>query len=327
MAGDASRPPLLVICGPTATGKTEVGIEVALRVGGEILSADSMQVYRHMDIGTAKPTPQQRARVPYHLVDYVEPDEEYSVARYKEDAERTLARVRAEGKLPVMVGGTGLYIRAVVDQLDIPIAAPDWDLRRQLEEEAERHGADRLHAQLQAVDPAAAERIDARNVRRVVRALEVYLTTGQPFSSHHALDRRREAKYNLVAFGLTMERERLHRRIEARCNAMMAAGLLAEVQALVERGFGEGLTAMKGLGYRHLLDHLRGEWDLETAVATFKRDTRRYARRQLTWFRADARIQWLDVGGGTSEVTATIAQAAERLSRSTHTQPDAGTSS
>ena len=162
----------------------------------------------------------------------------------------------------------------------------------------------------------------------MVRALEVYLLTGRPFSSHHALDRRREAKYNLLAFGLTMERERLHARIEARCDAMMATGLLAEVQALVKLGYGEDLTSMKGLGYRHLLNHLRGRWDLETAVAMLKRDTRRYARRQLTWFRADARIEWLDVGGiSLAETAGIIAQAAEGLVRSTCTQPTTDTPS
>lgn len=322
MTADAPRPPLLLICGPTATGKTEVGIEVALRLGGEIVSADSMQVYRHMNIGTAKPTAQQRAHVPYHLIDYVEPDQEHSVARYKEDAERVMERLLAGGRLPVMVGGTGLYVRAVVDGLDFPMTAADWDLRRRLEAEAEQHGVEWLHAQLQAVDPAAAERIDARNVRRVVRALEVYLLTGRTFSSHHTLDRKRSAKYNLVAFGLTTEREALYRRIESRCDAMMAAGLLAEVRALLERGYGEGLIAMKGLGYRHLVDHLRGRWDLETAVATMKRDSRRYARRQLTWFRADARIEWLEVGSASrSDVADTIVRAAADLDRSTHTQP------
>jgi tRNA dimethylallyltransferase len=279
-----------------------------------------------MDIGTAKPTPSQRARVPYHLIDYVDPADEYSVARYKEDAERVVEHLVARGRLPVMVGGTGLYIRAVVDQLDLPIVAADWDVRRELEQEAQRHGAEWLHERLRSVDPTAAERIDARNVRRVVRALEVCLLTGRSFSSHHSLDRSGPGKYNLVAFGLGIEREELHRRIAARCDAMIAAGLLAEVRALLERGYSAGLAPMKALGYRHLIAHLSGEWDLETAVSMMKRDTRRYARRQLTWFRADDRIRWLDVATtGLAETARIIAEAMQSLDPSTCTRPHPGT--
>ena len=287
--------PLLAIVGPTAVGKTAVAVECCLALGGEIVSADSMQIYRHMDIGTAKPSPEERRGVPHHCLDLVEPDEEYSVARYQRDAEAAIADIHARGKLPVLCGGTGLYLQAVLHGLDLPIAAADWDLRNRLEDEAQRLGAEGLHERLRQVDPQAAARIHANNVRRVVRALEVYLLTGRPISSYHRLDRPPCAKYNVLAFGLNRPRTELYRRIDARVGAMMERGLLEEARWLVAHGYSEQLTSMKGLGYRQLTQHLRGELDLDAAVYLIKRDTRHYARRQLTWFRAEPLLQWLDL--------------------------------
>ena len=287
--------PLLVIVGPTATGKTAVAVECCLRLGGEIVSADSMQVYRHLDIGTAKPTPEERRGVAHHCLDLVEPDEEYSVARYRQHAEAAIADIHARGKLPVLCGGTGLYVKAVLYGLDLPIAAADWDLRKRLEDEAQRLGAAGLHERLRQVDPQAAARIHPHNIRRVVRALEVFALTGRPLSSYHRLDRQPAPQYNVLAFGLNLPRAELYRRIDARVEAMMQRGLLEEVRWLLDHGYSERLVAMKGLGYRQLAPHLRGEVDLDTAVYIIKRDTRHYARRQLTWFRAESALQWLDL--------------------------------
>jgi tRNA dimethylallyltransferase len=292
--------PLLLIVGPTATGKSALAVECCLRLGGEVVSADSMQVYRHMDIGTAKPTPEERKGVAHHCIDLVEPDEEYSVARYKGDAERAIADIHGRGKLPLLCGGTGLYVKAVLYGLDLPIAAADWDLRKRLEDEAQRLGAVGLHERLRQVDPQAAARIHPHNIRRVVRALEVFALTGRPMSSYHRLDQQPRAQYNLVAFGLNLPRAQLYRRIDARVEAMMQRGLLEEVRWLLDHGYSERLISMKGLGYRQAALHLRGEVDRDTAVYLIKRDTRHYARRQLTWFRAEPALRWLDlaaVGG------------------------------
>lgn len=309
--GDVMAIPLLVVVGPTAVGKTAVSVECCLRLNGEIVSADSMQVYRHMDVGTAKPTADERRGVAHHCIDIVEPDEDYSVARFKDDAERAIADIDARGKLPVLCGGTGLYVKAVLYGLDLPIAAADWELRERLEAEAQRHGAEALHERLRQADPAAAERIHPNNVRRVVRALEVYIMTGKPLSHHHRLDRRSSEKYNVLAFGVNLPRSELYRRIDERVDGMMRRGLLDEVRWLLEHNYSENLIAMKGLGYRQLARCLRGEIDFDTAVYLVKRDTRHYARRQLTWFRAEPALRWLDVAaiGGPQPAADAICEA------------------
>lgn len=287
-----SSPPLLVALGPTAVGKTALALELAAAFTGEIVSADSRQIYRYMDIGTAKPTPAERACVPHHLIDIVDPDAEYSLALYQRDARAAIAAIHEAGKLPILVGGTGLYIRAVVDGLDIPTHPPDWELRAELEAQAARDGADTLHAQLQVLDPLAAGRIDPANVRRVIRALEVCLLSGQPFS---AQQRRQElSPYSLLLLGLTADRNLLYARSDQRVDRMLAAGLLDEVQGLLDRGYTPALPALSSLGYRQCIAYLRGEMTLPAALKQFKRDTRNYIRRQLTWFRPDSRITWLD---------------------------------
>lgn len=285
---------MLVICGPTATGKTELAIACAVRLGGEVVNADAFQVYRHMDIGTAKPTAEQRALVPIHLIDYVEPDTPYSVAQYQKDALEAIAAVHERGRLPILAGGSGLYIRSVTDRLDLPIAPPDHELRRRLEEDASRFGPLHLHARLAEIDPEAARRIDARNVRRVIRALEVHAVTGKPMSAFHNLDRDSPPRYNLLEIGLSLPREELYARIDARIDAMMASGLVEEVKGLLERGYGESTALTQALGYRHIAAALAGRCDMLEAVRLLKRDTRRYAKRQMTWFRADKRMRWLD---------------------------------
>jgi tRNA dimethylallyltransferase len=288
-------PRLLAIVGPTASGKTEVGVLVAEALDGEIISADSMQAYRGLDIGTSKPTAEQLARVPHHLVGIISPDEPFSVADYQARAEEAIADIRARGRQPILVGGSGLYVRAVVDGLAFPMAPPDPELRHRLAEEATAQGIEALHARLAAVDPEAAARIGVRDARRIIRALEVHAHTGQPISHLQALDRERRARYNTRQFGLMLPRAELYRRIETRVDAMVAQGLVEEVRGLLGRGYSESLVSMKGLGYAQMIPLLRGEWTLEEAVRRLKRDTRRFAKRQLTWFRADPRIEWLDV--------------------------------
>ncbi|ACA59097.1 tRNA (adenosine(37)-N6)-dimethylallyltransferase MiaA [Candidatus Desulforudis audaxviator] len=286
-------PPLVVITGPTATGKTEVGINVALACGGEIVSADSMMVYRGMDIGTAKPSASEMRGVPHHLIDVVDPDEEFNVARYQQLAGEAIVGILGRKRVPLLVGGTGLYIRSVVEDYRFPVRA-DRRLRNRLQEAAELYGCARLHRHLAVVDPVTARRLHPNDQRRIIRALEVYYQSGIPFSRYP--DRRdRAPKYLPVMFGLNMERGRLYRRIEDRVDAMIRAGLVREVQSLLEKGYGPELVAMKGLGYKEIAAHLRGSLTLEEAIHILKRNTRRFAKRQLTWFRRDEQIRWLDV--------------------------------
>jgi len=297
--GFSSRPQiLLVIVGPTAVGKTAVAIECALLLNGEIISADSMQVYRGMDSGTAKPTPAQRALLPYHLIDVVSPDEDFSVAIYKARAEAIIDDIFHRGRQPILVGGSGLYIKAVTGTWGLTIAPRDAALRCRLQEEAQEKGLRALHERLMQIDPEAAARISSRDEKRLLRALEVFEITGLPMSHFHRLDRHRQPKYNSLMIGLTLPRQALYARIEERIDRMMQAeGFLEEVRGLLRRGYHRGLISMKALGYAHLASHLAGEVDLEAAVKLFKRDSRRFAKRQLTWFRAQPDIHWLEVQG------------------------------
>jgi len=297
---------LLAIVGPTATGKTEVGMGLAEALDGEIVSADSMQVYRGMDIGTAKPTAEERARVPHHLIDILDPDEAFSVADYQARADAALAAIWKKARQPILVGGSGLYIRAVLEEMDFSLVPPDPEFRRRLLEEARSKGTRALHEWLAEVDSAAAARIHPNDQKRIIRALEVAESTGGAGSGK--VDRERPPRYNSTQFGLTLDREELYRRIEARVDRMIAGGLVEEVRGLLERGWDEGLVSMKGLGYAQIAPHVRGQIPLEEAVSRLKRDTRRFAKRQMTWFRADPRIEWIDVGeaGGAASVVETI---------------------
>jgi len=287
----AEPPRVLVIVGPTAVGKTNLALVLGPRFGGEVISADSRQVYRYMDIGTAKATPEERALVPHHLIDIVDPDEELTLAHYRALATQAIEAVWARGRLPMLVGGTGLYIWAVLEGWTIPEVPPDPSLRAALEEEARQRGYAALHARLAEVDPAAAARIDPRNVRRVIRALEVYCRAGVPISR---LQRREPPPYRVFIVGLTMPRPALYARIDARVDRMIAQGLVEEVRWLRAR-YADDLPAMSALGYQQIVQYLRGEISLEEAMMLIKRHTRRFVRQQYNWFRlSDPRITWVD---------------------------------
>lgn len=279
------------IVGPTAAGKSRLAMELAVRFGGEIISADSRQVYRYMDIGTAKPTPDERSLVPHHLLDVVDPDEPFNLAMYKGLATQAIAGIDARRRVPMLVGGTGLYVWALVEGWEVPAVPPDPDLRRTLESQARSSGAASLHQQLAMVDPAAAAAIDARNIRRVIRALEVFRTTGTPFSR---LKSRTRPDFEVMMLGLTMPREQLYRRIDERVDAMMTQGLVDEVRGLAQRGYGFDLPPMTGIGYMEIGRYLEQQVELETAVRQIKSRTHNLARRQYAWFSLkDARIRWL----------------------------------
>jgi len=291
--GSGEEPPLLALVGPTAAGKTQMGIAVAELLGAEIVSVDSMLVYRGMDIGTAKPTAAQRARVPHHLLDVAEPWEPFSVARHQELARGAMAGIRGRGRRVLLVGGSALYERAVVDELGFP--GTDPGTREGLEAEAAVVGAAGLHERLAASDPAAAARIEPGNVRRTVRALEVARLTGQPFSSLAGGWETYEA-HRVRAAGISMPGPVLRTRIEGRVADMLERGWLDEVRGLVERGFGSWLTSAQAIGYAELARHLAGELTLDAAVAGTVKRTRALARRQLAFFRRDPRIRWFEVG-------------------------------
>ncbi|MFN2217163.1 MAG: tRNA (adenosine(37)-N6)-dimethylallyltransferase MiaA [Anaerolineae bacterium] len=284
-------PPLVIIVGPTAVGKTDLAVCLAQEVDGEIVSADSRQVYRGMDIGTAKATPEEQAHSPHHLLDVVDPDETLGLAQFQEMAYAAIADVTARGRVPLLVGGTGQYVMAVVEGWNVPRVPPDEALRRELYQQADQEGAQALHDRLRALDPAAAERLDARNVRRVVRALEVCLVTGEPISEQQV---KTPPPYRMLKLGLSLPREALYRRIDERVEYMMAAGLEDEVRGLVAAGYGFDLPAMSGVGYGQFAPYLAGEATLESVARDIKRATRRFVRHQANWFRQDdARIEWL----------------------------------
>lgn len=292
------QPPLVAVVGPTGVGKTRVSIDLCQEVDGEIVSADSRQIYRHMDIGTAKPTTRERSLVPHHLVDIVDTDDSFTLAQYQRLAYQAIDDILDRRKVPFVVGGTGLYVRAVLEGFVIPRVEPEERLRERLRMEAVLDGGAALHARLEIVDPEAAAKINPRNVRRVIRALEVYETLGRPISS---LQDRKPPPYLVLKIGLTMDREELYGRLDQRVERMIDNGLVAEVKGLLEAGYSPDLPAMSGLGYRQICGYLRGETDLATAVSQIKSETHRFVRQQYKWFRPDDQsIHWFDVSGEAS---------------------------
>jgi tRNA dimethylallyltransferase len=282
--------PLVALVGATASGKTALALELAERCPIEVVSADSRTVYRWMDIGTAKPSPAERARVPHHLLDLVDPDEAYSLAQYQAQALAAVERVFARGRMPVLVGGAGLYVSAVCDGLRLPEVAPNPEFRSALEERAANEGWQALRSELAKVDPVSAERIDPRNVRRVIRALEVQHATGVPFSEWQWRD---PPPFKPVLVGLEVARDELYARIDARIDGWIEAGFVDEVRGLLERGYDERLPSLSGIGHREIAAMLRGELTQGQAVQQMKFASHQYAKRQLTWFRRDERIHWL----------------------------------
>lgn len=288
------KKPLIILTGPTAVGKTELSIRLARLVNGEIISADSMQVYKHMDIGSAKIRQEEMEGVPHHLVDVFEPDEEFHVVRFQECARRCMEEIYGRKRIPILVGGTGFYIQAVLYDIDFTENGGDDSYRKGLEALAKEKGNEVLHQMLREVDAPSAEQIHANNVKRVIRALEYYHETGEPISRHNEQERQKESPYNFAYFVLNDRRDRLYAKIDARVDGMLQDGLVEEVRALKEKGYTKDMVSMQGLGYKEILSYLEGECTLEEAVYILKRDTRHFAKRQLTWFRREREVCWLD---------------------------------
>ncbi len=289
----AEQPQILVLTGPTATGKTALGVALAQRLGGEVVSADSMQLYRGMDVGTAKPTPGEMGGVPHHMFDVADPAEDYSVSRYVEDAAACIDDILARGKLPILVGGTNLYIDSLLSGRSFAEKG-DGALREQLGAEYDAEGGEAMLRKLAAVDPERAEKLHPGDRRRIVRALEIYVLTGETITAHDAETRKLPPRYTSARFALNFaDRETLYRRIDRRVDAMLAQGLVEEVQALLDRGVPPEATAMQAIGYKEIAEALRGECGMEEAVARVKLGSRRYAKRQLTWLRREAELHWI----------------------------------
>lgn len=289
------KEPLVILTGPTAVGKTKLSIALAKAIGGEIISADSMQVYRHMDIGSAKIRLEEMEGIPHYLVDVLEPWEEFHVVRFQQMAKEAMKKIQEHGHIPILVGGTGFYIQAIVKDIDFTEneASP---YREELTRLAEEKGADFLYEKLQKVDPKSAQIIHAHNVKRIIRALEFYQMTGKKISEHNTKQREKSSPYQFAYFVLQDERTKLYKRIEARIDEMLQDGLIEEVTALKEMGLKRGMVSMQGLGYKEILAYLDGECTLEEAVEILKRDTRHFAKRQITWFKREEEVIWLDKG-------------------------------
>ena len=288
------KEPLIILTGPTAVGKTALSLKLAQKLQGEIISADSMQVYRHMDIGSAKILPSEMQGIPHHLIDVLEPEDEFNVVTFQKMAKQAISDIRSRGKIPIITGGTGFYIQSVLYDIDFTENPEDDACRRTLEQTAEEKGPEYLHKMLAAVDREAAEQIHANNVKRVIRALEYYLSTREKISAHNEQERKKQAAYNACYFVLNDKREAIYDRIDKRVDDMLAKGLLEEVRGLKERGCSRQLVSMQGLGYKEILGFLEGEYDLERAVYLIKRDTRHFAKRQLTWFRREKDVIWVE---------------------------------
>lgn len=289
-----TKQPLIILSGPTAVGKTALSIELAKRINGAIISADSMQVYKHMDIGSAKIMPEEMEGVKHYLIDELEPSEEFNIVVFQQKAKAALKEIYANGQIPIVAGGTGFYIQSLLYDIDFENQDCDEAFRTELENLAKEHGNEYLHKKLKEIDPVSAEKIHANNVKRVIRALEFYHLTGKKISEHNETEQQKQSPYNFAYFVLTDDRENLYRRIDKRVDLMLAHGLVEEVQRLKDMGYHRNMVSMQGLGYKEILDYLDDKCTLEEAVYILKRETRHFAKRQLTWFRREREVIWFD---------------------------------
>ena len=287
------KQPLIILTGPTASGKTALSVELAKKIGGEIISADSMQVYRHMDVGSAKVTKEEMGGVPHHLIDVLDPQDAFNVVVFQEMAKKAMKEIYANGHIPIVAGGTGFYIQALLNDIDFTENDGDTEYRQLLEKLAAEQGAEVLHEKLRQVDPASADAIHANNVKRVIRALEFYQQTGKKISEHNEEERQKESPYNFAYYVLNMDRALLYSRIDQRVDLMVEHGLVEEVEKLKSMGCTRDMVSMQGLGYKEILDYLGGECSLEEAIYVLKRDTRHFAKRQLTWFKREKEVTWI----------------------------------
>lgn len=289
------KKPMIILTGPTAVGKTDLSIQLAKAMNGEIISADSMQVYRHMDIGSAKVTPEEMDGVPHHLIDVLEPEEEFNVVVFQKLAKEALTGIYERGHIPIIVGGTGFYIQALLYDIDFTENDGDTAIRRELEKLAQTQGAGCLHQMLQEIDPESAAAIHQNNVKRVIRAIEFYRQTGKKISLHNEQEREKQSPYQFLYYVLDTDRKTLYERIDRRVDLMMEHGLVDEVKHLADMGCTRDMVSMQGLGYKEILDYLSGEIPLEKAVYILKRDTRHFAKRQITWFKRERDVRWLEL--------------------------------
>ena len=289
-----NKKPLIILTGPTAVGKTSLSISLAKAVNGEIISADSMQVYKHMDIGTAKITPKEMGDVPHHLISEFNPDEDFNVVKFQHYAKKYIKSIYERNKTPILVGGTGFYIQAVLYDIDFEDNPSDTSYRKELEQLARTKGAEHLHGLLAKVDPKSSNTIHPNNVKRIIRALEYINQTGEPISVHNELQRKKTSPYNYKYFVLNKERSKLYESINHRVDIMINAGLIDEVKQLLTMGYTKDMVSMQGLGYKEIIDYLEGNNSLDEAIDKLKRDTRHYAKRQLTWFKREKDIIWVN---------------------------------
>ena len=289
------KKPMIILTGPTAVGKTDLSIQLAKAINGEIISADSMQVYRHMDIGSAKVTPEEMDGVSHHLIDVLEPEEEFNVVVFQKLAKEALTGIYERGHIPIIVGGTGFYIQALLYDIDFTENEDTSHIREELEQEAKEKGPEYLHGLLRQVDPDSAEAIHPNNVKRVIRAIEFYRLTGKKISLHNEQEREKQSPYQFLYYVLDTDRKTLYERIDRRVDLMMEHGLVDEVKHLADMGCTRDMVSMQGLGYKEILDYLSGEIPLEEAVYILKRDTRHFAKRQITWFKRERDVRWLEL--------------------------------
>ncbi len=295
------RYPLLVVLGPTAVGKTELSLKIAKHINGEIISADSMQIYRKMDIGTAKASESDRKQVRHHLIDIVDPDQDFSVADYQKRVDDLIPKIVKKGKIPILVGGTGLYIKAIIQGFLFPEMETNMELRSKLEKEAEKYGNEYVHNKLEEIDIELANKLHPNDLRRVIRGIEVYKETGNTITYYKKKQEATPMRYNALKIGLTREREMLYERINQRINIMIENGLINEVKNLLDNGYDIRMTALQGLGYKEIIRYINNEYSYDEAVRILKRDTRHFAKRQITWFKRDNDINWFNLSQKNAE--------------------------